>query len=56
KLLHMHDGVNMTLGLPFVRTSPDHGTARDIAGRGLVNPASMLAAVTIARGGQQATP
>jgi len=56
KLLHMHDGVNMTLGLPFVRTSPDHGTARDIAGRGLVNPASMLAAVAIARGGKQAQP
>lgn len=50
KLLHMHDGVNMTLGLPFVRTSPDHGTARDIAGRGVADPASMFAAVALARG------
>lgn len=52
KLLHMRDGVNMTLGLPFVRTSPDHGTARDIAGRGLVDPSSMFAAVALARGGK----
>lgn len=50
KLLHMRDGVNMTLGLPFVRTSPDHGTARDIAGRGVADPSSMLAAVALARG------
>jgi 4-hydroxythreonine-4-phosphate dehydrogenase len=50
KLLHMHDGVNMTLGLPFVRTSPDHGTARDIAGRGIADPSSMFAAVALARG------
>ncbi len=50
KLLHMRDGVNMTLGLPFVRTSPDHGTARDIAGRGLADPSSMFAAVALARG------
>jgi len=50
KLLHMRDGVNMTLGLPFVRTSPDHGTARDIAGRGVADPASMFAAVALARG------
>ena len=34
KLLHFADGVNFTAGLPFVRTSPDHGTAHDIAGRG----------------------
>ncbi|HEY0135040.1 MAG TPA: 4-hydroxythreonine-4-phosphate dehydrogenase PdxA [Nannocystis sp.] len=52
KLLHMHDGVNMTLGLPFVRTSPDHGTARDIAGRGVADPSSMFAAVALARGGE----
>ncbi len=52
KLMHMHNGVNMTLGLPFVRTSPDHGTARDIARTGTVNPESMLAATNIARGGQ----
>lgn len=50
KLLHMRDGVNMTLGLSFVRTSPDHGTARDIAGRGVADPSSMLAAVALARG------
>jgi 4-hydroxythreonine-4-phosphate dehydrogenase len=46
----MHDGVNMTLGLPFVRTSPDHGTARDIAGRGVADPSSFFAAVAYARG------
>lgn len=49
KLLHGRDGVNMTLGLPFVRTSPDHGTARDIAGRGIAYATSMLAAVALAR-------
>ena len=42
-------GVNVTLGLPFVRTSPDHGTALDIAGRGLADPSSMLQAVRLAR-------
>ncbi|MCH9683730.1 MAG: 4-hydroxythreonine-4-phosphate dehydrogenase PdxA [Deltaproteobacteria bacterium] len=52
KLLHFTDGVNMTLGLPFVRTSPDHGTALDIAGQGIADPSSMEAAVRIARGGQ----
>lgn len=50
KLLHMRDGVNMTLGLPFVRTSPDHGTARDIAGHGVADPSSMFAAIAYARG------
>jgi 4-hydroxythreonine-4-phosphate dehydrogenase len=50
KLVHFTDGVNMTLGLPFVRTSPDHGTARDIAGQGIADPASMAAAVALARG------
>ena len=50
KLLHFDDGVNRTLGLPFVRTSPDHGTAKDIAYTGKVNPASMFAAVKMARG------
>jgi 4-hydroxy-L-threonine phosphate dehydrogenase PdxA len=49
KLLHFHDGVNMTLGLPFVRTSPDHGTARDIAEAGTADDASMRAAVALAR-------
>ena len=56
KLLHMHDGVNMTLGLPFVRTSPDHGTARDIAGRGVADPSSMFAAVALARHNHAARP
>jgi 4-hydroxythreonine-4-phosphate dehydrogenase len=41
-------GVNATLGLPFVRTSPDHGTAYDIAGRGLADPSSMAAALRLA--------
>lgn len=41
-------GVNVTLGLPFVRTSPDHGTALDIAGRGMADPASMIEAVRMA--------
>jgi 4-hydroxythreonine-4-phosphate dehydrogenase len=41
-------GVNMTLGLPFIRTSPDHGTALDIAGQGVANPASMLEALRLA--------
>ena len=41
-------GVNITLGLPFVRTSPDHGTAMDIAGRGMADPASMVEAVRTA--------
>ncbi|MCL4235360.1 MAG: 4-hydroxythreonine-4-phosphate dehydrogenase PdxA [Deltaproteobacteria bacterium] len=48
KLLHFDDGVNLTLGLPFPRTSPDHGTAPDIAGRGVANPASMIAAIRTA--------
>lgn len=50
KYLGLEHGVNQTLGLPFVRTSPDHGTAFDIAGRGLANPSSLLAAVRVARG------
>ena len=48
KLLHFADGVNFTLGLPFVRTSPDHGTAFDIAGRGRADPCSMVAALQLA--------
>jgi 4-hydroxythreonine-4-phosphate dehydrogenase len=48
KLLHFEDGVNVTLGLPIVRTSVDHGTAYDIAGRGLANPASLAAAFRLA--------
>lgn len=54
KLLHFHDGVNVTLGLPFPRTSVDHGTALDIAGTGLADPGSMLAAIrTAARMAEQ---
>ena len=49
KYLGIADGVNVTLGLPYVRTSPDHGTAFDIAGRGVADPASLLAAVRMAR-------
>ncbi|MDZ7642433.1 MAG: 4-hydroxythreonine-4-phosphate dehydrogenase PdxA [Desulfurivibrio sp.] len=48
KLLHFSDGVNVTLGLPVVRTSVDHGTAYDIAGRGLADPASLAAAFQLA--------
>ncbi len=48
KLLHRDQGVNLTLGLPFVRTSPDHGTACDIAGKGIADPRSMIAALTLA--------
>ncbi len=48
KALHFDDGVNVTLGLPIVRTSPDHGTAFDIAGRGMANPAPMIAALQMA--------
>jgi len=48
KLLHFADGVNVTLGLPFVRTSPDHGTAFDIAGRDVADARSMAAAIALA--------
>ena len=48
KLLHFADGVNFTAGLPFVRTSPDHGTAHDIAGKGKADPRSMIAALELA--------
>jgi len=48
KTLDFDEGVNVTLGLPFVRTSPDHGTAFDIAGKGLANPSSTLAALRMA--------
>lgn len=49
KYLGVEQGVNVTLGLPFVRTSPDHGTAFDIAGRGIADASSLLAAVRMAR-------
>ena len=48
KLLYFMDGVNLTLGLPFVRTSPDHGTAFDIAGKGTADPTSMIEAIRLA--------
>jgi 4-hydroxythreonine-4-phosphate dehydrogenase len=48
KTLAFDEGVNVTLGLPFLRTSPDHGTAFDIAGKGLANPASLIAAIALA--------
>ena len=48
KTLSFWDGVNVTLGLPIVRTSPDHGTALDIAGTGKADPRSMIAAVKLA--------
>jgi len=51
KYLGVEQGVNVTLGLPFVRTSPDHGTAFDIAGRGLADPSSLIAAIKWARRG-----
>lgn len=48
KTLAFDSGVNVTLGLPFVRTSPDHGTALDIAGRGVADPGSLIAALRMA--------
>jgi 4-hydroxythreonine-4-phosphate dehydrogenase len=48
KLLAFDNGVNVTLGLPFVRTSPDHGTAPDIAGKGIARPDGMIAAINMA--------
>jgi 4-hydroxythreonine-4-phosphate dehydrogenase len=49
KYLGVEQGVNVTLGLPFVRTSPDHGTAFDIAGQGRADPASLISALAMAR-------
>ena len=49
KYLGLDEGVNVTLGLPLVRTSPDHGTAFDLAGTGRASPASLLAAWGMAR-------
>ena len=48
KLLHPNDVVNVSLGLPFVRTSPGHGSARDIAGKGVAHPGAMAAAIGLA--------
>jgi 4-hydroxythreonine-4-phosphate dehydrogenase len=49
KMIGFDTGVNWTLGLPFIRTSPDHGTAYDIAGQGKANPSSMIAAIRLAK-------
>jgi len=49
KMVAFEQGVNWTLGLPFIRTSPDHGTAYDIAGQGKANHSSMLAAIRLAK-------
>jgi 4-hydroxythreonine-4-phosphate dehydrogenase len=48
KTLAFDHAVNVTLGLPFVRTSPDHGTAFDIAGKGVADPTSLVAALQLA--------
>jgi 4-hydroxythreonine-4-phosphate dehydrogenase len=48
KTIDFDRGVNVTLGLPFIRTSPDHGTACDIAGKGIANPESLIAAIALA--------
>ena len=48
KTLSFHDGVNVTVGLPIILTSPDHGTAYDIAGTGQADPASIISAITCA--------
>ncbi|MDQ8754999.1 4-hydroxythreonine-4-phosphate dehydrogenase PdxA [Sphingosinicella sp. LHD-64] len=48
KTLHFDEGINVTLGLPIVRTSPDHGTAFDIAGKNLADPGAMIAAIRAA--------
>ena len=60
KMIGFERGVNWTLGLPFIRTSPDHGTAYDIAGRGQADPSSMRAAMGLAKkliaGREQGSP
>jgi 4-hydroxythreonine-4-phosphate dehydrogenase len=48
KTLYFNSGVNLTLGLPFIRTSPDHGTAFDLAGKGVADPTSMIEAIRLA--------
>ena len=49
KYMGLDQGVNITLGLPFVRTSPDHGTAFDIAGKGVADPTSFGMAMNYAK-------
>ena len=46
--IDFNSGVNITLGLPFVRTSPDHGTAEDIVGKGIANESSLVTALKVA--------
>jgi 4-hydroxythreonine-4-phosphate dehydrogenase len=53
KTLYFDEGVNMTLGLPIVRTSPDHGTAFAIAGKDQANPGAMIAALRTAASSAQ---
>jgi 4-hydroxythreonine-4-phosphate dehydrogenase len=48
KMVAFDKGVNMTVGLPIIRTSPDHGTAYDIAWKGIANPSSMIEAIKLA--------
>ena len=48
KTLDVFNGVNVTLGLDFIRTSPDHGTGFDIAGKNIANPDSLIAAINLA--------
>jgi len=49
KTIDFDGGVNVTLGLPFIRTSPDHGTAHDIAGKGVASAGSLVAALKMAQ-------
>jgi 4-hydroxythreonine-4-phosphate dehydrogenase len=49
KTVAFDTGINWTLGLPFIRTSPDHGTAHNIAGQGIANPSSMISAIRLAK-------
>jgi 4-hydroxythreonine-4-phosphate dehydrogenase len=49
KYLGVEQGVNVTLGLPLIRTSPDHGTAMDVAGQGRADASSMVQAIRMAR-------
>jgi 4-hydroxythreonine-4-phosphate dehydrogenase len=49
KYLGVEQGVNVTLGLPLIRTSPDHGTAMDLAGQGVADASSMIQALHMAR-------
>ncbi|MGI9512512.1 MAG: 4-hydroxythreonine-4-phosphate dehydrogenase PdxA [Anderseniella sp.] len=56
KAIGFHEGINTTLGLPFIRTSPDHGTALELAGTGEANPSSFIAALMQAERMARATP